>query len=107
LDRGLVLRFTKAPDYGIYRIFLDGKDLTELEGYPDWNAKGAMDFYDEAIVIKDYYLGRYVLTPGTYTLRFECIWRNPFAKGNLLGLDSVRLRERWQKKRKSLRPAKK
>ncbi len=105
--RGLVLRFTKAPDYGIYRIFLDGKDVTKMEGYPDWNDKGAFDFYNERILVKDYYLGSYVLTPGTHTLRFECVGKNPFAKGNLLGLDSVRLRERWQKKRKSLRPANK
>lgn len=105
--RGLVLRFTKAPDYGIYRILFDGNDVAELEDYPDWNAKGAMDFYDEGIVVKDYYLGSYILSPGKHTLRFECVGRNPFSKGKLLGLDSVRLRERWQKKRKSLRPAKK
>lgn len=105
--RGLVLRFTKAPDYGIYRIFLDGKDVTKLEDYPDWSSKGAMDFYDEGIEVKDYYLGSYVLAPGKHTFRFACVGKNPFSKGKLLGLDSVRLRERWQKKRKSLRPAKK
>jgi hypothetical protein len=105
--RGLVLRMTHAPDYGIYRIFLDGKDVTELEDYPDWSARGAMDFYNEGIEVKDYYLGSYVLASGKHTLRFECVGKNPFSKGNLLGLDSVRLRERWKKKRKSLRPAKK
>jgi hypothetical protein len=104
--RGLVLRLTNAPDYGIYRIFLDGKDVTELQAYPDWHPKGAMDFYDKNIVVKDYYLGSYVLEPGKHTLRFECVGKNPFAKENLFGLDSVRLRERWRKKRKSLRPKK-
>jgi hypothetical protein len=105
--RGLVLRLTKAPDYGIYRVFLDGKDVTELEDYPDWNTKGAMDFYDAGIIVRDYYLGSYMLSQGKHTLRFECAGMNPFSKGKLLGLDSIRLRERWQKKRKSLRPAKK
>ena len=105
--KGLVLRLTCAPDYGTYRIFLDGKDVTELEGYPDWNARGAMDFYANEILVKDYYLGSYVLDPGKHTLSFECKGKNPFSKGKLLGLDSVRLRERWLKKRKSLRPAKK
>jgi hypothetical protein len=104
--RGLVLRFTKAPDYGIYRVFLDGKNVTELADYPDWNPREPMDFYDERIVVKDYYLGSYVLKPGKHTLRFDCVGQNPFSKGWLLGLDSVRLRERWQKKRKSLRPVK-
>jgi hypothetical protein len=105
--RGLVLRMTQAPDYGSYRIFLDGKDVTELEDYPDWSAKGALDLYDEGIVINDHYLGSYVLTPGEHTLWFECIGKNPFSKGKSLGIDSVRLRERWNKKRRSLRPAKK
>jgi len=105
--RGLVLRFTKAPDYGIYRIFLDGIDVTELENYPDWNPKGAMDFYDEHILVKDNYLGSYILPTGKHTIAFECVGKNHFSEGKLLGIDSVRLRERWQKKRKSLRPAKK
>lgn len=105
--KGLVLRFTHAPDCGIYRIFLDRKDLTELEDYPDWGSRSAIDFYSEKIEVKDYYVGSYVLSPGKHTLRLECIGKNPFSKGELLGLDSVRFRERWQKKRKSLRPGKK
>jgi hypothetical protein len=105
--RGLVLRLTCAPDYGTYRIFLDGKDVTELEDYPDWNTRGAMDFYANRILVKDYYLGSYVLDPGKHMLSFTYTGKNPFSKGKLLGLDSVRLRERWMKKRKSLRPSKK
>jgi hypothetical protein len=105
--RGLILRFTKAPDYGIYTIDLDGTNVTELADYPDWGQRDAFDFYSERIEVKDYYLGSYVLSPGKHTLRFEYQGKNPFSKGMLLGLDSVRLRERWQKKRKSLRPAEK
>jgi len=105
--RGLVLRFTNAPDYGIYMIYLDGTVVTELGDYPDWNPRGAVDFYSERVEVKDYYLGSYVLSPGKHTLRFECIGKNPFSRGKFLGLDSVRLRERWQKKRKSLRPVEK
>ncbi len=101
--RGLVLRMTNAPDYGIYRILLDGRNVAELEDYPDWNTREAMDFYAESITVKDYYLGSYVLKPGKHTLLFECVGKNPFSKGMLLGVDSVRLRERWNKKRKSLR----
>ncbi|HYK90349.1 MAG TPA: hypothetical protein VE398_16355, partial [Acidobacteriota bacterium] len=40
--------------------------------------------------------------PGKHTLRFEHIGRNPLSKGDQFGLDSVRLRERWLKKRKLL-----
>ncbi len=104
--RGLVLRFTHAPDYGIYCIFLDGKNVTELKDYPDWNTKEDMDFYAEELMVKDVYLGSYTLYPGKHTLRFESVGKNALSKGGLLGLDSVRLRERWQKKRKSLHPSK-
>ncbi len=102
--RGLVLRLTHAPDYGTWRILLDGRPVTALEDYPDWNLQGDRDLYAPGIEVRDYYLGSYELTPGRHTLRFESTGRNPFSSGGLLGLDSVRLRERWQKKRPSLRP---
>lgn len=44
-------------------------------------------------------------SPGTHTLRFELVGRNPLSTGNALGLDSVRLRQRWHKLRPPLRPA--
>ncbi len=31
--RGLLLRFTFADDFGIYRIFLDGKNIAQPEDY--------------------------------------------------------------------------
>jgi len=102
---GLVLRFTHGPDYGKYRVLLDGTEVTELSDYPDWNPRGPQDFYAPAVEVKDYYLGSYVLSPGTHTVRIESAGSNPFSNGRLLGLDSVRLRQRWHKQRKSLRPA--
>ncbi len=105
--KGLVLRFTHAPDYGTYRIFLDGKNVTELQDYPDWNEEEDMDFYAQELRVRDLYLGSYSFSPGKHTLRFECMGKNVLSKGRLLGLDSVRLRERWNKKRKSLRPREK
>ena len=50
----------------------------------------------------DSYLGSFKLPQGKHALRFECVGRNPLSKGNYFGLDSVRLRERWLKKRKLL-----
>jgi hypothetical protein len=60
------------------------------------------DFYSQDLKVKDNYLGSFKLAPGKHTLRFEGVGRNPLAKGNYLGLDSVRLRERWTKKGKLL-----
>ncbi|MGD2123627.1 MAG: DUF2961 domain-containing protein, partial [Gemmatimonadota bacterium] len=102
--RGLVLRLTHGPDYGRYRIFLDGTEVENLPHYPDWNPLGARDFFSESVEVRDFYLGSYVLSPGGHTLRFESVEKNPLSSGGMLGLDSVRLRERWQKKRPSLRP---
>ncbi|MCK5650252.1 MAG: DUF2961 domain-containing protein, partial [Gemmatimonadetes bacterium] len=102
---GLVLRLTHGPDFGRYRIFLDGTEVEGLSDYPDWNPRGPMDLYSEGVEVRDLYMGSYTLTPGTHTLRFESVGRNPSSVGTSLGLDSVRLRERWHKQRPSLRPA--
>jgi hypothetical protein len=103
--RGLVLRLTHAPDYGRYRILLDGKDVTTLADYPDWNPRGPSDFYAPVVEARDFYLGSYALAPGTHTIRFESASRNAASTGDALGFDSVRFRQRWQKKRPSLRSA--
>jgi len=100
--RGLILRFTYAEDYGIYRIFLDGKNVRQPPDYMAGQKIVDYDFYSPGLQVKDNYLGSFKLAPGKHTLRLECLGKNVLAKGNSLGLDSVRLRERWNKKRKLL-----
>ena len=100
--RGLILRFTYAEEYGIYRIFLDGKNIHEPPDYVVGQKITDYDFYSPTLQVKENYLGSLKLAPGKHTLRMECIGRNPLARGRYLGLDSVRLRERWDKKRKPL-----
>jgi hypothetical protein len=102
--RGLVLRMTYAEDYGIYRIFLDGRNIRQPEDYMAGEKIEDYDFYSKTLQVKDHYLGSLKLATGKHTLKFEYVGRNPFSKGSLLGLDSVRLRERWNKKRKFLSP---
>jgi D-arabinan exo alpha-(1,3)/(1,5)-arabinofuranosidase (non-reducing end) len=97
--RGLMLRFTYAEDYGIYRIFLDGKNVRQPEDYMAGQKLQDFDFYSKDLQVKDIYLGSYTLAKGNHTLRLECLGKNPLSKGNYLGFDSVRLRERWDKKR--------
>jgi hypothetical protein len=100
--RGLVLRLTRSEDYGIYGIKLDGKDMPPPEGEVTAPDIRAFDFYSPDLKVKDLYLGSFRLAPGKHTLRFEGVGRNPLSKGVYLGLDSVRLRERWDRKRKLL-----
>ncbi len=100
--RGLMVRLTHAEDYGIWKIFLDGKNAHQPEDYIAGQKIQDFDLYSKGLVVKDHYLGSFALMPGKHTLRFECVGRNPLAKGSYFGLDSVRLRERWLKKRKLL-----
>jgi len=98
--RGLVLRFTRAEDYGIYRVLVDGKNIADFEGR---EALRMVDLYSPGLSVGDVYIGSLRLAAGKQVLRLECVGRNPDSQGRLLGLDSVRLRERWQKKRPSLK----
>lgn len=100
--RGLVLRFTHAPDYGIFRIYIDGKNLSLWMDSTSGSAIGKFDFYSKDLKVKDLYLGSYRLAAGKHTIRFESEGQNQLSAGNYLGFDSIRLRERWNKKRKFL-----
>jgi hypothetical protein len=97
--RGLILRLTYAEDYGIYRIFLDGKNIRQPEDYMAGQKIEDYDLYSKDLKVQDHYLGSFTLSTGKHTLTFEYVGRNPFSKGNYLGVDSVRLRERWNRKR--------
>ena len=97
--RGLILRLTYAEDYGIYRIFLDGRNISQPEDYMAGEKIQDYDLYSPVLDVRDHYLGSFTLPVGKHTLKFECVGRNPFAKGDYLGVDSVRLRQRWDRKR--------
>ena len=107
--RGLILRMTQANDYGIYKIFLDGIPIPEVPmttdinfNTPSKNAK-KIDLYAKNLEVKDFYLGSTILKKGKHTIRFELIGQNNNSSGKMLGFDSFRLRERWNKKRASLK----
>jgi hypothetical protein len=79
----LLLNTTKAPDYGIYQIMLDGVKLG-----------GPVDFYDPKIVSEECQLLDFWPEPGQYTLRMECIGKNIASSGCYCGIESLRLRGR-------------
>jgi len=100
--RGLMLRLTHAEDYGTYRVFLDGQRARRFDGDPAGQEFADIDLSGPNLEVRNHYVGSFKLAPGTHTLRLECVGKNPSSKGYFLGLDSVRLRERWLKKRKLL-----
>jgi hypothetical protein len=79
----LLLNTTKAPDYGIYQITLDGIKLG-----------GPVDFYDPKIVSEECQLLDFWPEPGQYTLRMECVGKNIASSGSFCGIESLRLRGR-------------
>ena len=100
--RGLMLKLTHAEDYGIFRVFIDEKQARRYDGDPAGQDVPDIDLYAPVLDVKEHYIGSFAFTPGKHTLRLEGVGRNPLSKGQALGLDSVRLRERWMKKRKLL-----
>jgi hypothetical protein len=53
-----------------------------------------MDLYSKDVASREFHLLDFWPEPGKYTLRLECVGRNPASTGCYLGIESVRLRER-------------
>jgi hypothetical protein len=85
----VVVLLTHSYDFGIYRLWLDGEVL----------GGGELDFYSKNVELRELDLGDRMLAAGKHILKLECVGKSPASKGWKLGLDSVRLRERWNKKR--------
>ena len=79
----LLLNATKSYDFGRYQVFLNGVKLP-----------GPTDFYSAKVANEEVHLLDFWPDPGSYTLRLECVGKNPASQGYYLGLESVRLRER-------------
>jgi Protein of unknown function (DUF2961) len=79
----LLLNLTKSYDFGRYQAYLNGVKLGE-----------PMDLYSGEIANQEFHLLDFWPEPGSYTLRMECIGKNPQSSGYYLGIESVRLRER-------------
>jgi hypothetical protein len=81
--RRLLLVMTHSYDYGKYQAYLDGVKLGAV-----------MDLYSAEISTREHHLLDFWPDPGKYTLRLECVGKNPPSGGYYLGIESVRLRER-------------
>jgi hypothetical protein len=79
----LVLVLTRSYDFGKYQPYLDGVKLG-----------GVIDLYSEEILTREYHLLDFWPKLGKYTLRLECVGKNPTSGGYYLGIESVRLRRR-------------
>ncbi len=81
--RRLLIKGTRASDYGVYQAYLNGVKIG-----------GPIDGYHETVSDWEWHLLDFWPEPGEYTLRLQCIGKNAKSTGHLLGIESVRLRER-------------
>jgi len=81
--RRLLLKGTRADDYGRWQAYLNGVKLG-----------GPIDLYHDSVSDWEWHLLDFWPDPGQYTLRLECVGKNPKSTGHFLGIESVRLRER-------------
>jgi hypothetical protein len=79
----LLLSVTRAPDYGIWQAYLNGVKV----GAP-------MNLYDENVREWEHHLLDFWPDPGNYTMVLKLVGKDQRSTGNLLGIESVRLRER-------------
>ena len=81
--RRLLLSALRSYDYGRYQAYLNGVKI----GRP-------FDLYSDKAEPWEVHLLDFWPEPGDYTLRLECVGKNPASQGYFLGVESLRLRER-------------
>ncbi len=79
----LLLAVTKAPDYGIWQAYLNGIKI----GSP-------MNLYGEKVGEWEHHLLDFWPDPGDYNLELRLVGQDHRSTGKILGIESVRLRER-------------
>jgi hypothetical protein len=79
----LLLSVTRAPDYGIWQAYLNGIKIGE-----------PMNLYDARVMEWEHHLLDFWPDQGKYTLQLRLVGKDPRSTGKLLGIESVRLRER-------------
>jgi hypothetical protein len=70
-------KFVNAPDYGIYRVTLDGDELA------------VADLYADSVKHQSYPWGSRKLSAGPHVLRLECTGKSDRSTGYFLGFDSL------------------
>ena len=77
---GLRFGFTKAPDYGLFEVSLDGKTIGEK-----------VDLYDPKVVHAVQDVGGLKLAAGRHSLRFKCVGKNERSIRYYFGLDYIEI----------------
>jgi hypothetical protein len=76
----VILHYTSAPDFGTFRVFLDGQPRADV------------DAYSTSVTTGDRSLGQHKLDPGKHELLVTVFTKAGASKGFAVGLDRVELR---------------
>ena len=76
----LILHYTSAPDFGTFRVFLDGQAVADIDGYGPGVAPQARG------------LGQRKLSPGNHELLVTVFAKAGASRGFSVGLDRIELR---------------
>ncbi len=76
----VVLHYTSAPDFGTFRVFVDGEAATDI------------DAYSSSVAPQTRSLGRRRLAAGRHELIFTVFTKAPASRGFFVGLDCIELR---------------
>src|SRR5437867_5177697 len=78
----LILRYTAAPDFGTFRVFLDGDAVHDIDGYAP------------KVTPKSQSLGQRQLDGGNHEFLITVFTKSAFAKNFSVGLDRLELRSK-------------
>lgn len=76
----LEMWLTRAPDFGIVRLSLDGQDLTDVDLY-----------FAEVLPTRGIDLGEHDLAMGEHTVRVTVLGKSPLSTGFKFGVDVISL----------------
>jgi len=80
----LLLELTTSRNAGKYIAYLNGVRL----------GRKAFDLYSPKPELREFHVMDFWPEPGQYTLRLQCVGKNPDSDGYAIGVNSIRLRER-------------
>ena len=76
----VILHYTSAPDFGTFRVFLDGQPQADV------------DVYSSAVTPQNRSLGQHKLNPGKHELLVTVFSKAGASRGFSVGLDRIELR---------------
>ncbi len=90
----LILNMTTSYDFGSYQAYLLAPEKAGSSEMKKFKLGGPMDLYSKEVENREFQFLDFWPELGMYKVRLECVGKNALSTGHLMGIESVRLRER-------------